>query len=47
VNYLFELYKQAEREGKVLPFLRKFSTYDILILDDCYFPHHRHHSTST
>ena len=34
VNYLFELYKEAEREGKVLPFLKKFSTYDILIFDD-------------
>jgi DNA replication protein DnaC len=34
VNYLFELYKEAERAGKVLSFFIKFATYDILILDD-------------
>jgi DNA replication protein DnaC len=34
VNYLFELYRAAEKAGQVLSFLKKFSTYDVLILDD-------------
>ena len=33
-NYLFEQYKAAERAGHVLPFLKRFSSYQLLILDD-------------
>lgn len=33
-NYLFEQYKAAERAGHVLPFLKRFSSYKLLILDD-------------
>lgn len=34
VNYLFEQYRAAERAGHVLSFLKRFSSYDLLILDD-------------
>jgi len=34
VNYLFEQYRSAERAGHVLPFLKRFSSYQLLILDD-------------
>lgn len=34
VNYLFEQYKAAERAGHVLQFLKRFSSYQLLILDD-------------
>lgn len=33
-NYLFEQYKSAERSGNVLSFLKRMSSYDVLILDD-------------
>lgn len=34
INYLFEQYKSAERSGHVLTFLKKMSSYQVLILDD-------------
>lgn len=34
INYLFEQYKSAERSGHVLIFLKKMSSYQVLILDD-------------
>lgn len=34
VNYLFEQYKSAERSGNVLAFLKRMSSYQVLILDD-------------
>lgn len=34
INYLFEQYKAAERAGHVLAFLKRFSSYQLLILDD-------------
>lgn len=34
INYLFEQYKAAERAGQVLSFLKRFSSYQLLILDD-------------
>jgi len=34
VNYLFEQYKTAEKAGQVLTFLKKMSSYAVLILDD-------------
>lgn len=34
VNYLFEQYRAAEKAGHVLAFLKRFSSYQVLILDD-------------
>lgn len=34
INYLFEQYRSAERAGHVLQFLKKISSYKLLILDD-------------
>jgi DNA replication protein DnaC len=34
MNYLFEQYKAAERAGQVLTFLKRFSSYQVLIIDD-------------
>ena len=34
VNYLFEQYKSSERSGHTLSFLKKMSSYEVLILDD-------------
>ena len=34
VNYLFEQYKAAEKSGHVLTYLKRLSTYQLLILDD-------------
>lgn len=34
INYLFEQYRAAERSGHVLSFLKRFSTYELLIFDD-------------
>jgi len=34
INYLFEQFKAAQKAGHVLSFLKRFSTYEILILDD-------------
>jgi DNA replication protein DnaC len=34
MNYLFEQFKASQKAGHVLSFLKRFSTYEILILDD-------------
>jgi DNA replication protein DnaC len=34
INYLFEQFKAAQKSGHVLTFLKRFSTYELLILDD-------------
>lgn len=34
INYLFEQFKAAQRSGHVLSFLKRFSMYEVLILDD-------------
>ena len=34
INYLFEQYRASEKSGHVLSFLKRFSSYDLLIIDD-------------
>lgn len=34
INYLFEQFKMSEKSGQVLSFLKRMSSYQILILDD-------------